>query len=260
MLLPHNATLALKRAYYGPRGEPFRIAGHELRFVPGTRPTRLRYASSDNATNRYDALQTRLLAENLRQGDCALDVGGHVGATAIIMAACCGPTGKVVTFEPDPAARAAMVRNFALNPHIKRPQVESAAVSDRAGVVDFFSDGGRSNSSLRRSATGSPEEAQLLKVPVVTLDEYVADGAGPAWIKMDIEGAEIAALRGAARLLTGPTNFVVELHPYAWPSFGDTFDELRGLVARAGRRLRYLDQAGELAGEPVYGTAVLERV
>lgn len=257
MLLGHNVTLALKRAYYGERGEPFSVAGHELRFVPGTRPTRLRYATSANLVNRYDALQTRLLAERLRPGDFAVDVGGHVGDVALVMAACVGAAGRVITFEPDPFSRAMLERNIALNPGVKPPVIEAAAVSDRAGVATFFSDGGHSNSSLQQSAAGNPAAAKPIEVPVVTLDEHLPDT--PAWVKIDIEGAEIAALRGARRVLDSPANMLVELHPYAWPAFGDTFEELQGLVAAAGRRMRYLDQDHELAGEPAYGTVLLER-
>lgn len=253
----HTAILALKRAYYGDRGEPFRIAGQTLRFDPGTRPTRLRYATSPNAVNRYDALQTMLLAERLRPGDFAVDVGGASGGVALVMAACCGSTGSVVTFEPDPAAREKMAQNFELNPHVKRPTVEPMAVSDRGGEAELFSDGGRSNSSLRSDATGA-EVLEALKVETVSLDDYLGDRQ-PAWVKFDIEGAEIAALRGASRLLDGPANVLVELHPYAWGAFGDSFEELCGLVSATGRRIRYLDQAHKLTGEPVYGIALLER-
>ncbi|HEY1427670.1 MAG TPA: FkbM family methyltransferase [Caulobacteraceae bacterium] len=257
MSLAHTATLALKRAYYGSRGEPFRIAGQTLRFVPGSRPTRLRYANSPNRVNRFDALQTKLLAERLRPGDFALDVGANRGAVALVMAACVGRSGRVVAFEPDPVERAVLLRNTELNPRIE-VTVETFAVSDHAGEAEFFSDG--SNSSLQRTATSRPDAAGAVKVQMVTLDDYVGESSPPAWVKIDIEGAEIAALRGARRLLAGPTDFVVELHPYAWAAFGDRYDELRQLVAASGRRLRYLDEAHEIAGEPIYGTVALERV
>ena len=39
----HQFVLGLERALYGRRGEPYRIAGHTLRYMPGTRPVRPRY-------------------------------------------------------------------------------------------------------------------------------------------------------------------------------------------------------------------------
>jgi hypothetical protein len=44
--LRHQFVLELKRALYGQRGEPYRIEGHTLRYLPGTRPVRLRYGRS----------------------------------------------------------------------------------------------------------------------------------------------------------------------------------------------------------------------
>src|SRR5580658_8939393 len=130
LLAPHGAAAAIKQALYGRRGEPYQVNGQTLRFTPGSRPVRQRYASSANAVNRYDALQIQQLTAGLKPGDFALDIGGHHGSIALIMAACCGPTGRVITFEPDPSARAAMMRNFDLNPQVRRPEIEAVAVSD----------------------------------------------------------------------------------------------------------------------------------
>ena len=55
-------VLGLKRALYGRRGEPYRIEGHTLRYIPGTRPVRLRYTRSQNDIVRYDALQVLWLS------------------------------------------------------------------------------------------------------------------------------------------------------------------------------------------------------
>jgi FkbM family methyltransferase len=258
--LRHSAVVALKRAAYGRRGEPYPVRGHVLRFTPGSRPIWPRYANSPNAVNRYDALQNQLLVAGLREGDTAIDVGGHAGQEALIMAACCGLSGQVVTFEPDPHAVAMLERNLDLNPAIKRPKVERAAVSDTAGEAVLFSKGGNANSSLAASGLGKTD-AEEIRVPTIVLDDYLAaHGLAPAWVKIDTEGAEIRILKGAARLLAGPAQIICELHPYAWPEFGDTFGELAALVAASGRRMRYLDQDHELRGEPTYGSVLLERL
>lgn len=60
----HHAVILAKRLIYW-HGEPYEIDGQTLRFVPGTRPIRLKYADSPNWINRYDALQIRWLWENL---------------------------------------------------------------------------------------------------------------------------------------------------------------------------------------------------
>ena len=70
-----KAILALKQLLYGRRGEPFRIAGALLRFVPGTRPILPKYRTSTNDISRYDALQVEQIAQRLGPGDLALNPG-----------------------------------------------------------------------------------------------------------------------------------------------------------------------------------------
>ena len=153
----HKFVLGVKRFVYGKRGEPYVIAGRTLRYTPGTRPVRTRYANSPNDNSRYDALQVQLLAEHLREGDTAIDIGAHYGQYCILMAEMCGAMGDVVAFEPDPHARRMLMRNLRLNPTIKPPTVELLAVSDAQGEAVLYSRGGNSQSSLARSAIGQAE-------------------------------------------------------------------------------------------------------
>ncbi len=259
----HNLVLAMKRLIYGRRGEPYRIAGRTLRYLPGTRPVRVEYCDSSNDNVRYDALQVKLFASELAEGDVSIDIGAHAGQYAILMASMCGRSGVVVAFEPDPFARDLLARNIVLNSDIKPPRVEALAVSDREGTAVLYSMHGDSRSSLARSAVETPKQKALEKfeVPVVSLDDYLSSRQinEPRWVKIDTEGAEIRILKGAPKLLASRAGIVCELHPYAWPEFGNSFAELVELAGRAGRRIRYLDQPGEFRGEPRYGTVLLER-
>ena len=260
----HKFVLGVKRFIYGKRGEPYVIAGRTLRYTPGTRPVRTRYANSSNDNSRYDALQVQLFAEHLREGDTAIDIGAHCGQYCILMAAMCGATGNVVAFEPDPHARKTLMQNLQLNPGIKRPIVETLAVSDVRGEAVLYSRRGNSQSSLARSGIGEADAPDLerIVVPLVSLDAYVAQNGVPVprGIKIDTEGAEIRVLKGATKLLAGDTEIVCELHPYAWAGFGNSFEELKALVRNAGRRMRYLDEHSEIGSDAKYGVVLLERI
>jgi FkbM family methyltransferase len=259
----HQLVLGLKQVLYGRRGEPYRIEGHTLRYLPGTRPVRLRYIRSRNGNARYDALQVVWLSNHLAEGDTAVDIGAHYGTYTILMAAMCGQTGHVVAFEPDPYARAVLSRNLSLNPRINRPTVEVCACSDKIGEATLFSRGGNSQSSLTRSAVEfSPEhQSEEIRVPLVTLDSYLSERnlPEPHCVKIDAEGAEIRILKGAKQILSSNANIVCELHPYAWREFGNTLAELKDLAAAAGRRIRYLDQDTEIGEQAEYGIVLLER-
>lgn len=254
----------MKELVWGRRGEPYPVSGHVLRYAPGTRPVRTRYAGSPNPAVRYDAMQARLFDEGLVEGDTAIDVGAHAGQYALIMAARCGRSGHVAAFEPDPHARRKLERNIALNPAVKPPVVEALAVSDAPGEAVLYSQGGDSQSSLARSGIGetAAERAETFTVPLVSLDGYIADRglAPPRWVKIDTEGAEIRILKGAPKLLAGPSNILCELHPYAWAEFRNSFGELQAAVRQSGRRIRYLDEDAEMRAADVrYGAVLLER-
>jgi FkbM family methyltransferase len=259
----HQLILTLKRIYYAGRGEPFSIQGHTLRYVPGTRPTRLKYFDSQHDwVARYDALALRLISETLSEGDTAIDIGAHCGEYAVIMAALCGPTGCVVAFEPDPRARQRLMRNLSLKPHITSPRVESLAVSATKGETILYSRHGGANSSLAPIFLAASEiDTEKISVRTVTLDDYLYEQRlpSPRWVKIDTEGAEIGILKGAERLLASCSGIICELHPYAWPKFGNTLEELKNLVSASGRRIRYLDQENEIGDEATYGAVVLER-
>ena len=94
----------IKRTLFANRGEPYRFGNEILRFLPGTRPVRLKYRHSTNGINRNDALQVALVLDRVKEGDRAVDIGGHAGQYGILLAARCGRSGRVVSFEPDPDA------------------------------------------------------------------------------------------------------------------------------------------------------------
>jgi FkbM family methyltransferase len=260
----HQFVIGLKRVLYRGRGEPYRIDGMTLRYLPGTRPVRLRYSRSPNIVARYDALQVAWLSNHLTEGDTAVDVGAHHGAYSVLMAAKCGQTGHVVAIEPDPYSREVLVRNIGLNPGIKHPAVEVCACSDEIGEATLFCRRGNSLSSLARSAaefSAAADRSEEIRVPLVTLDSYLSEYnlLGPRCVKIDAEGAEIRILKGARHLLLSNADIVCELHPYAWPEFGSTLAELKDLASTAGRRIRYLDQDTEMGEQADYGTVLLER-
>lgn len=251
----HKPVTAVKRIVYGGRGEPYYFSGVTLRFVPGTRPVRLRYAKSNNAVNRYDALQIIWLDQHLKEGDTVIDIGAHCGAISALMAAKCGQTGKVVSFEPDPYARKILSRTFALNRSLKMPTVEPLGCWDVDGEATLYSDRGNARSAL---ALLVADVLEKLTVPTVTLDSYLsAHNLEPQCVKIDAEGAEIRILKGATTLLASKAEILCELHPTAWPDFGNSLAELKALLFAAGRRIRYLDEENYLEEPAKYGVTLL---
>jgi FkbM family methyltransferase len=112
------------------------------------------------------------------------------------MSAKVGPNGRVFAFEPSPANVAHLRRHLDMN-RISNVTVVEAAVCDRAGTALFHSAGYIGQLSSDGDA-----------VATIRLDDYPL----PHFIKMDVEGAEGAAMRGSQRTLAGQPIFFIALH------------------------------------------------
>lgn len=146
-----------------------------------------------------------LLAGLVRRGDVVFDVGANRGIFTALMSNLVGPAGRVHAFEPSTdtclllretlAARALDAANVVVN---------NSAVGAQDGVATLFTpreDHGQA--SLATHDTGSWSGAAPVRsseVRVTALDSYAA-ALSPVRVdvvKMDIEGAELLALRGFA--------------------------------------------------------------
>ena len=159
----------------------------------------------------------------------AWNVGANIGVYALQLAHLVGAAGRVVAFEPNPAAREVLVRNIARNSLQSRVEVVPSAVGSAPGTVDFYTSGA---DGMGRAGRPNPRlsATDRIEVPVTTLDAFAsARGRLPDLVVMDIEGWEIAALEGARSHL-GRTRFIVELHPDAWQWSGHTRADLEGLL------------------------------
>lgn len=251
----------IKRILFAKYGEPYHFGQETLRFVPGTRPVRLKYRHSTNANARNDALQVALILESVKTGSRALDIGGHAGQYGLLLAAKCGVTGRVVSFEPDPDAAEIYRRNVALNQSVRPPELVGMACSDRAGSATFFTQGGNSQSSLARSALPDNRSTNQIMVETVRLDDwwFQEEDRAPDFVKIDTEGAEFHVLKGMPRILDSPALIVCELHPFAWEEFGVSFDDLNRLLREHGRRPVWIDGTGEAKAPGKYGTVILKK-
>jgi FkbM family methyltransferase len=132
-------------------------------------------------------------------GDYVVDAGACFGDTALAFAATAGPAGRVYAFEPVSKHLEIIRHNLAQNPAIAHTVRAFALglgdVSHRGAApidTDCLSPG--------FSLVAVTDQGQL---PVVSLDSLVREGEIERvdFIKMDIEGYELAALRGAQETL-----------------------------------------------------------
>ena len=151
------------------------------------------------------------LAELLRPGDVFYDVGANIGYFTLIGARLVGPSGRVVAVEPQPEARQRLEHNVAINGFDNVTAIE-AAVADEEGESELVvsHEGILEWAALETSPT---TDVPKINVRVTTLDALRADLPPPTVVKLDVEGAEIRAVRGMRELLRSDRPAVVcEVH------------------------------------------------
>src|SRR5258708_974836 len=179
----------------------------------------------------WNAEEYTALKRHTRAGATVLDVGANVGSYTLLFARWVGDTGHVYAFEPAAASRAGLERHVSINGLSSGVTVRAEAISDRTGSAPFIDAGTHGDNRLVRVAT-----AETRSVPSLSLDDFCgASGISPDVIKIDIEGAELAALRGARRTIAGrgaALALFVELHPGIWPSLGVTRGDIEAELRR----------------------------
>lgn len=143
---------------------------------------------------RYDREATDVMRRVLRPDSSCIDVGAHSGSMLeeILELA---PRGSHHAFEPLPRYAARLRSRF---PQV---QVHEAAVGDEMGEVEFVHVvNAPAYSGLRERDYDRPDvKLERVRVREVRLDEVIPESSAIAFIKIDIEGGEFHALRGAQR-------------------------------------------------------------
>ena len=179
---------------------------------------RLKLAHSSASSGIYlnrgpDRIHADLFLGFLRQGMVAFDVGAHIGEYTVLFGSAVGSGGWVHAFEPDPRVLPFLRENVEIN-HLANVTVNGVALADRKAAESFTPRSDATASGLTRFS--QPDETRTLPVPTTTIDAYVEEngiGALDA-IKIDVEGAELAVLKGAVRTLQvlRPGLLLVECH------------------------------------------------
>jgi FkbM family methyltransferase len=125
-------------------------------------------------------------------GDIVLDCGAFNGNSAILLGRKAGPEGFVYAFEPNPEMSPILQRNLAAS-DCGKAEIVQAALTDRPGIVRFN----------RAGAASRPMDFGDVEVVATTLDQFIAERrlSRVDFLKFDIEGFELPALRGAAKTI-----------------------------------------------------------
>jgi len=196
-----------------------------------------------NSGQLYEPETSRLLIGLLEPGDSFIDIGGHIGYFSLLAAAIVGPSGKILTFEPETTNQDRLRANISDN-HYNNINLVPCAVGESTEDVQFYinqdNDGGHAMWDISRHEFNikSRENTEIRTVPQTTLDLYLqnTDLGKLRMIKMDVEGSELKVLRGAKQtLLKYQLPFIIaEVNRYALAQLGSSEEDLRSYMSELG--------------------------
>lgn len=169
--------------------------------------------------NCYEVVVAHLFRKILKPGDRYVDGGANLGVLALLASHLVGPGGKVFAFEPHPRTFERLLENLRLNGADNVTAVPKGCWdSQTTAFIYDFTDDQHDGSSLGRRSDRTV--AQEHAVETTRIDAVVSSPV--KLIKLDVEGAEWPALRGAERLLAQqpPPHLLVELKTVTAASFG----------------------------------------
>ena len=160
----------------------------------------------------YERQELTLFQRLVRVSNTVLDAGGNIGIYACVGAKQLPPGSRLVTFEPVPQNQAYLRRNLEQNQVESSVTVVDSALGAEAGSVTIHLAAGSTGAHSVSADTVGAGSTGSVTVPMTTIDDFLADHdfGSVDVIKVDVEGFDVAVLRGGAKTLREhmPTLFV----------------------------------------------------
>jgi FkbM family methyltransferase len=188
-----------------------------------------------------DRAERQLLRHILFPGAVVADVGANIGIYSEFLSRCVGPAGMVHSFEPSPDN---FRRLCAATRNLSNVLLSQAAVGEHSGESELYIS--EKLNVDHRTYMADGDSRHTAPIEMIALDDYFKPGQRVDLIKMDIQGYELHALRGAKRVLQ--ENPRVQLQLELWPAgleqAGENWEDLVEMLNGLGMNLRLVARYG----------------
>jgi FkbM family methyltransferase len=201
----------------------------------------------------YEPDTVRVMRENIRQGMTVVDAGANIGYFTMIASRLVGERGKVYAIEPGPDNLRFLRRNVEVNA-LRNVQVLPNAVGSQNRLRTFYLREVGTTHSFSPSVNGA--SVQAIDVNEISLDTAIEEPID--FIKLDIEGEEIEAIKGMQQLFERSPNLqlLVEWAPDRLRKVGFDPAELPKMLWDAGFTLSILSARGSKASPHSVGEMI----
>ena len=199
----------------------------------------------------FETAELRFVDGFLRPGMTVLDVGGHHGLYTLLASTRVGNAGRVIAFEPSSRERAILAKHVRINRR-KNVTIEKMAVGSERGRGELFVVEGAEDGCHSLRPPNTESRSHKGEVEVTSIDEYlVAKNISRVdFLKLDIEGGELDALKGARGLLSNGVRPVVlaEVYDIRTEPWGYKSKEIVRFMEELGYRWNTIKEGGQLEG------------
>lgn len=187
----------------------------------------------------YEDNSINTINEELKNGGTFLDIGANLGLYAMDVAK--NTSCPVIAFEPNPGTAVLANRSIALNGFEDRIYLKQAAVGNANGRLEFLDNIENAGDSALLQEGNAQKEGSVITVDVIAIDEDADIQARLAKlppvkaVKMDIQGAEVQALRGMSNLLRKDKPvMLIEFSEESLKEFNSSTEELLAVTRELG--------------------------
>jgi FkbM family methyltransferase len=153
---------------------------------------------------------------NVAAGSLVLDIGANIGEYAVLAAR---DAGRVIAYEPNPAARARLLRNVTFN-QLSNVEISPQALgSEDRDAILRVPQGESGLGTLRAAASGSEYTVELRRLDGLMSDQDISQ---LGMLKVDVEGLELEVFQGAHQTITKARPLIF------YECAADSFEVLRG--------------------------------
>lgn len=199
----------------------------------------------------YSSDQLAILARHLYADAVFVDVGAHQGEFTVFAASLVGESGKVIAFEPVSRNRDLLCKNVTAN-SFSNVTILPFALGVNEGIMPIYDrsgkfDDGTNHTGLSTLFPSRQRDHLIEYVHVKNLDDVVKDLnlAKIDFMKIDVEGSELAVLQGAIGVLqTSRPKLVFELNQATCQAAGYTSQDLLAWLQTFGYNFAIIAENG----------------
>ncbi|WP_084476645.1 FkbM family methyltransferase [Actinokineospora enzanensis] len=192
----------------------------------------------------YEQQELSIYEDLAKVSKTIVDIGGNIGIYACVGARHLPADGRVVSFEPVPDNLTRLRQNLEQNDLQDKVTVAATAVGAEAGEITLhLAEGLTGAHSVSAETVGTARGSVV--VPMVRVDDYLTEqGVGPIdVVKIDVEGFDVAALRGMSKTLQADSpTLLVEYAPALMRNCGFEPSEMRDIVFDTYQHVFLIDE------------------